>query len=131
MVSNYKLNNKHYKLIRVGENFNGMGVLAASRNPQFFRTSHSAYDDLTPRGARVSGGLRAGEGHHACRVGVQSPTPNRMKDAHGLMQVLPSTAQRYGVGTRVDIYDPLPQHPGRCGRLPGSLFPPSFAIFVT
>ena len=36
MVSNYKLNNKHYKLIRVGENFNGMGVLAASRNPQFF-----------------------------------------------------------------------------------------------
>ena len=105
MVSNYKLNNKHYKLIRVGENFNGMGVLAASRNPQFFRTNHSAYDDLIRRAARehqVEFALVKAIMHVESAF---NPYAKSHKGAHGLMQVLPSTAQRYGVGTR-DIYDP-------------------------
>lgn len=105
MVSNYKLNNKHYKLIRVGENFNGMGVLAASRNPQFFRTNHSAYDDLIRRAARehkVDFALVKAIMHVESAF---NPYAKSHKNAHGLMQLIPQTAQRYGVDTR-DIYDP-------------------------
>ncbi|MEK7816475.1 MAG: lytic transglycosylase domain-containing protein [Pseudomonadota bacterium] len=105
MVSNYKLNYKHYKLIRVGENFNGMGVLAASRNPQFFRTDTSAYDDLIRRAARehkVDFALVKAIMHVESAF---NPYARSHKNAHGLMQLIPQTAQRYGVDTR-DIYDP-------------------------
>lgn len=105
MVSNHQLNNRHYKLIRMGENFHGVDMLVASRNPQFLRTNDSAYDDLIRRVARehqVDFALVKAIMH------VESgfnPYAKSHKGAHGLMQVLPSTAQRYGVGGR-DIYDP-------------------------
>lgn len=105
MVSNHKLNNKHYKLVRVGENFNGMGILAASHTPQFFRTNASAYDDLIRRAARehqVDFALVKAIMHVESAF---NPYAKSHKGAHGLMQLLPSTAQRYGVGTR-DLYDP-------------------------
>lgn len=105
MVSNHKLNNKHYKLIRMGENFHGMDMLVASRNPQFLRANHSAYDDLIRRVAhehQVDFALVKAIMHVESAF---NPYAKSHKGAHGLMQVLPSTAQRYGVGGR-DIYDP-------------------------
>lgn len=105
MVSNHQLNNRHYKLIRMGENFHGVDMLVASRNPQFLRTNDSAYDDLIRRVARehqVDFALVKAIMHVESAF---NPYAKSHKGAHGLMQVLPSTAQRYGVGGR-DIYDP-------------------------
>ncbi len=105
MVSNYQLTNKHYKLIRVGENFNGMGMLTASRHPQLFRANTSAYDDLIRRVAREHGmefSLVKAIVHVESAFNPWARSP---KGAHGLMQLLPETARRYGVSQH-DLYDP-------------------------
>lgn len=82
--------------------FNGRGALAAG---QSFRTNSSAYDDLIRRAARehqVDFALVKAIMHVESAF---NPYARSHKGAHGLMQVLPSTARRYGVDAR-DIYDP-------------------------
>ncbi len=105
MVTNYQLNNKHYKLIRVGENFNGMGLISAGSNPQFFRPSTSAYDGLI-RHAAQEHGLDFALVKAIMHVeSAFNPYARSHKGAYGLMQVLPETAQRYGV-ERNELYEP-------------------------
>jgi len=103
LVSNYRLNNPQYKLVRVGENFNGMGPLAAARKTSLPRTT--AYDDLIRRVAHEHG---MDFSLVKAIVHVESafnPRARSHKNAHGLMQLLPETAQRYGV-SQTDLYDP-------------------------
>lgn len=105
MVSNHRLTNKHYTLVRVGENFNGMGILAAGRHPQLFRARNSAYDHLIRRIAREHGmdsSLVKAVMHVESAFNPWARSP---KGAYGLMQLLPETARRYGVSRR-DLYDP-------------------------
>lgn len=105
MVSNYPLNDKRYKLAHVGENFNGMGLLASSRRPPWSRAGTSAYDDLIRRVARehdMDFSLVKAIVHVESAF---NPRARSHKGAHGLMQLLPETARRYGVSQR-DLYDP-------------------------
>ncbi|TAM46620.1 MAG: lytic transglycosylase domain-containing protein [Gammaproteobacteria bacterium] len=105
MVTNYQLNNGYYKLIRVGENFNGMGLISAGSNPQFFRPSTTAYDDLIRR-AVLEHGLDFALVKAIMHVeSAFNPYARSHKGAYGLMQLLPETAQRYGV-ERSELYDP-------------------------
>jgi len=103
MVTDYPLNNRHYRLVRKGATARGAGQLAASNNTQFFRTDPAAYDHLIRRIA---------EEHNVDFALVKAimhvessfnPYARSEKGALGLMQVLPETAKRYGVH---NIYDP-------------------------
>lgn len=105
MVTNYQLNNKNYKLVRVGHNFNGMGLISAGSNPQFFRPSTSAYDSLIRRAAQEHGLDFALVKAIMHVESAFNPYARSHKGAYGLMQVLPETAQRYGV-ERSEIYEP-------------------------
>lgn len=105
MVTNYQLNNKNYKLVRIGHNFNGMGLISAGSNPQFFRPSTSAYDDLIRRAALEHGMDFALVKAIMHVESAFNPYARSDKGAYGLMQVLPETAQRYGVD-RNELYEP-------------------------
>lgn len=103
IVTDHVLNNRHYKLIRVGEVADGMGRLAAHQNPQFYRTDPSAYDRLIKQLAdehQVDFALVKAVMHVESSF---NPYAKSHKGALGLMQLLPTTAQRYGID---DIYDP-------------------------
>jgi soluble lytic murein transglycosylase-like protein len=103
IVTDHALSGRQYKLIRRGEAASGLGRLAAHQNPQFFRIDPSAYDRLIRRVAtehNVDFALVKAVMH------VESgfnPYAKSHKGALGLMQLLPGTAQRYGID---DIYDP-------------------------
>ena len=49
MITDHALKNKNYRLIRTGRSVEGMGVLMASKNRQFFRVDPGAYDKLIKR----------------------------------------------------------------------------------
>ena len=103
MVTDYPLNNRHYRLVRKGATARGAGQLAASHNSQFFRTDPGAYDHLIRRIARehdVDFALVKAIMHVESSF---NPYARSEKGALGLMQVLPETAKRYGVH---DIYNP-------------------------
>jgi soluble lytic murein transglycosylase-like protein len=105
LVTNHALKNKHYKLIRVGENFNGMGLISVGRDPQFFRAHSSAYDSLIRRAARMHG---VDSSLVKAIMHVESafnPYARSHEGAYGLMQLMPETARRYGVA-RSELYDP-------------------------
>jgi soluble lytic murein transglycosylase-like protein len=103
LVTDYAVNNKHYRLVRTGETAKKLGQLAAARTPEFFRTDSSAYDVL----------IRAKSKEHnmdfaliKAIVHVESSfNPYAVSDrgARGLMQLLPETAKRHGIH---DVYDP-------------------------
>jgi soluble lytic murein transglycosylase-like protein len=105
MVTNYQLNDKHYRLIRVGESFNGMGPIRAGSNPPFSRPSASAYDDLIRRAAQEHGLDFALVKAIMHVESAFNPYARSHKGAYGLMQLLPETARRYGV-ERSELYDP-------------------------
>jgi soluble lytic murein transglycosylase-like protein len=87
----------------MGENAKGMGQLAASRTPEFFRSDSSAYDALILAKARehnIDFALVKAIIHVESSF---NPYAVSDKGAKGLMQVMPETARRHGV---VDIYDP-------------------------
>lgn len=103
MVTDHRLNNRHYRLVRVGAVNEGVARLAAHQNGQFFRADPRAYDDLI---------RRASERHNVdfalikAIMHVESsfnPYARSHKGALGLMQLLPETARRHGVE---DVYDP-------------------------
>lgn len=103
MLSDYALNNKRYRLVRVGAQGQRLGHLAAARNSQFFRADTSAYDTLIRRAAvehAVDFALVKAVVHVESAF---NPYARSHKGALGLMQLMPETAQRYGVH---DVYEP-------------------------
>ncbi len=103
IVTDYPVNNRHYRLVRTGVDTRGVGQLAASKSGQFFRTDPDAYDDLIRRIAsahQVDFALVKAVMHVESSFNPYARSP---KGALGLMQVLPETARRHGVH---DVYDP-------------------------
>ncbi|OGI47383.1 MAG: hypothetical protein A2151_07880 [Candidatus Muproteobacteria bacterium RBG_16_65_34] len=103
MITDHALDNKHYRLVRVGETAKGMGQLVASRSSQFFRSDSSAYDHIIRKLAarhEVDFALVKAIMHVESAF---NPYAASDKGAVGLMQVLPETAKRYGVE---NVYDP-------------------------
>jgi soluble lytic murein transglycosylase-like protein len=104
VVTDHALNGRNYRLIRVGETARNIGKLAAHQDPQLFRADPSTYDRLIRRVANqydVDFALVKAVMH------VESgfnPYAKSNKGALGLMQLLPTTAQRYGID---DVYDPV------------------------
>ncbi len=103
VITDHQVYNKNYKLVRTGQTSSGMGQILASKNRQFFRADTSAYDRLIRLTAKQ---------HHIDRALVKAiihaesafnPYATSSKGARGLMQLMPSTAEIYGVR---DIYDP-------------------------
>jgi soluble lytic murein transglycosylase-like protein len=104
VVTDHALNGRHYRLIRVGETARNIGKLAAHQDPQLFRADPTTYDRLIKRVANennVDFALVKAVMH------VESgfnPYAKSNKGALGLMQLMPTTAQRYGIE---DAYDPV------------------------
>lgn len=104
MITDHALNNRNYRLVRIGETAKGAGHLAAANNAQFFRADPSAYDRLIERIAaehKVDFALVKAVMHVESAF---NPYAKSSKGALGLMQVMPQTAQRYGTN---DIHDPI------------------------
>lgn len=103
IVTDHRLNNKYYRLVREGGSAKGIGRFAASGDTQFFRADPDAYDSLIRQLARdhnvdfalIKAIVHAESGFN--------PYARSNKGALGLMQLLPATAKRYGV---VELYDP-------------------------
>jgi len=103
IVTDYQVNNKHYRLVRTGETGQKLGQLAAARTPEFFRTDPSAYDALIQDKAREH---KVDFALIKAIIHVESsfnPYAVSERGARGLMQVLPETAKRHGIH---DVYDP-------------------------
>lgn len=104
IVTDYPMSNKHYKLVRASRNVQGMGALVASREPQFFRARTSNYDHLIKRMAGEYGVDPALVKAVIHAESAFNPYATSHKGASGLMQLMPATAEEYGV---TDIYDPI------------------------
>lgn len=103
LVTDYAVNNKHYRLVRTGEAEKQLGQLAAARTPEFFRTDPTAYDAIIRAKAREH---KMDFALVKAIVHVESsfnPYAVSERGARGLMQVLPETAKRHGIH---NIYDP-------------------------
>ena len=104
VVTDHALNGRNYRLIRVGETARNIGQFAAYQDPQLFRADPTAYDRLIKRVAdehNVDFALVKAVMH------VESgfnPYAKSHKGALGLMQLLPTTARRYGIS---NVYDPV------------------------
>lgn len=104
VVTDHALNNRHYRLIRVGATTKDIGRLAAHQDPQLFRTDPTAFDRLIRRVAaeqKVDFALVKAVMHVESSF---NPYAKSHKGALGLMQLMPATAQRYGID---NIYDPV------------------------
>lgn len=103
IVTDHALANRDYRLVRQSKTSRGAGTLVSSRKIQYAVTDPSAYDRLIRRTAaqqQVDPALIKAVMH------VESGfNPHAVSDkgAMGLMQVMPDTAQRYGVE---DLFDP-------------------------
>jgi hypothetical protein len=103
MVSDHRLDPRRYRLVRVGSVRDQLGKLAASQDSQFFRAASETYDPLIRAiceryevdFALVKAIMHAESGFN--------PYARSQRGALGLMQLMPATAQRYGVD---DLYTP-------------------------
>jgi soluble lytic murein transglycosylase-like protein len=103
VVTDHALNNRQYRLVRMGDTPKDIGRLAAHQDPQLYRADPSTYDRLIRRVAlenKVDFALVKAVMHVESAF---NPYAKSDKGALGLMQVLPETARRYGVD---DAYDP-------------------------
>ena len=103
IATDHPLSNKNYKLIRTGSNPAGVGILLAARTPQFFRANPKAYDRLIAHSAarqKVNRALVKAIIHAESGF---NPYATSDKGACGLMQLMPGTAEMYGVS---NLYDP-------------------------
>lgn len=103
IVTDYPVNDKHYRLVRTGESAKKLGQLAAARTPEFFRTDTDAFDAIIRAKARAH---KMDFALIKAIVHVESsfnPYAVSHRGARGLMQLLPETAKRHGIH---DIYDP-------------------------
>jgi len=103
MLTDHLLSDPSYKLIRSGQANNGAGLILAGKNRQFFRVDPGAYDKLIARMAKahdVDSGLIKAVIYVESRF---NPYATSRKGAAGLMQLMPATADEYGVD---NVYDP-------------------------
>lgn len=103
MFTDHALNNRQYKLVRRTTEARGAAV-AARQSQALYRGDPSAYDRLIRRMARaynVDAALIKAVMHAESAF---NPYATSHKGASGLMQLMPATAERYGV---YDIYDPV------------------------
>jgi soluble lytic murein transglycosylase-like protein len=103
ILTDHALSNRNYRLVRVGRDVRGMGHLAASRHTQLFRADPSTYDRLIREHARrhqVDFALVKAIMHVESNF---NPYAASHKGALGLMQLMPTTAQRHGI---TELYDP-------------------------
>ena len=103
MLTDHLLSDPNYRLIRSSQANHGAGIILAGRSRQFFRIDPRAYDNLIARMAKahdVDGWLIKAV------IFVESkfnPYATSSKGAAGLMQLMPATADEYGVD---NVYDP-------------------------
>ncbi|MEK6550894.1 MAG: lytic transglycosylase domain-containing protein [Pseudomonadota bacterium] len=103
ILTDHALNNRQYRLVRMGRDVRGIGHLAAARHPQMFRADPSTYDRLIRENARryqVDFALVKAIMHVESNF---NPYAASNKGALGLMQLMPTTAQRHGI---TELYDP-------------------------
>ena len=103
IITDHLLRGSDYRLVRSSQTAEGVGVLAAKRSYTFFRTDPQAFDKLIKRTAReneVDPALVKAVIHAESAF---NPYATSHKGASGLMQLMPETAEEYGVS---DIYDP-------------------------
>ncbi|MHB8742423.1 MAG: lytic transglycosylase domain-containing protein [Sulfuricaulis sp.] len=106
VITDHPLNvrHTHSRVIRVSQEVKGAGTLAAQKNSAVFRESPSTYDRLIRRYADEYGVDFALVKAIMTVESAFNPYAVSDKGARGLMQVMPSTAGRYGVQ---DVYDPV------------------------
>jgi hypothetical protein len=104
IITDHALVGKEYKLVRKSESARGVGGLVSERSMQSATIDPTSYDRLIKRTAAA---------HHVDVALVKAVmhaesgfNPNALspKGASGLMQLMPATAERYGVE---DIFDPV------------------------
>lgn len=103
MLTDHLLSDPGYRLIRTGLAKRDAGEVLAGNKPRAFRANPRAYDKLIARMAKahdVDGGLIKAVIYVESRF---NPYAMSIKGAAGLMQLMPATADRYGVS---NVYDP-------------------------
>ncbi len=103
IITDHALGNPDYRLIRASDKVRGMGALVSQRSVQSVVTDPAAYDGLIRRAAareHVDGALVKAVMHVESDFDPHAVSP---KGALGLMQLMPDTAQKYGVR---DVFDP-------------------------
>jgi hypothetical protein len=103
MITDHPIKAKYSRVVRVTRDVKGAGTLAAQKNSPVFREAPSTYDRLIRRYADEYGVEFALVKAIMQAESDFNPYAVSDKGARGLMQVMPSTAGRYGVR---DIYDP-------------------------
>lgn len=104
IITDHALDNPDYRLIRVSDSPRGMGALVSQRQVESAVINPAAYDRLIRRVASVEHvdvSLVKAVMHVESGFDPHAVSP---KGASGLMQLMPETAQRYGVR---DIFDPV------------------------
>ncbi|MDH5633268.1 MAG: lytic transglycosylase domain-containing protein [Gammaproteobacteria bacterium] len=104
IITDHAVQSKDYKLVRSSQTVEGVGMVAANRAPQFFRADPSSYDRVIAQMARryeVDPALVKAVVHAESAF---NPYATSHKGASGLMQLMPGTAEIYGVN---NIYDPV------------------------
>jgi len=103
MITDHPINAKHSRVVRVAANVKGAGTLAAEKNNPVFRNPPATYDRLIRQYADkhdvdfalVKAIMQAESSFNPYAVSH--------KGARGLMQIMPETADQYGVK---DLYNP-------------------------
>ena len=104
VITDHPINSKHSRVVRVAPDVKGAGKLAAQKNSPVFREEASTYDRLIRRYADEYGVEFALVKAIMTVESAFNPYAVSNKGARGLMQMMPSTAARYGV---TDIYNPV------------------------
>lgn len=104
VITDHPINAKHSRVVRVTPGVKGAGKLAAQKNSPVFREDPSTYDRLIRRFAEEHGVEFALVKAIMQAESAFNPYAVSHKGARGLMQMMPSTANRYGVR---DIYNPV------------------------
>lgn len=103
MITDHPIKAKYTRVVRVTRNVKGAGTLAARKNSPVFREPPSTYDHLIRLYADEYGVEFALVKAIMQAESAFNPYAVSDKGARGLMQMLPSTAGRYGVQ---DIFNP-------------------------
>jgi soluble lytic murein transglycosylase-like protein len=103
MLTDYVVKSSKYRLLRKTGNVRGAAAIA-QRGKRLDRGNPSAYDRLIRRTARTYGVDAALVKAVIHAESAFNPYATSHKGASGLMQLMPATAERYGVD---DIYDPV------------------------
>jgi len=103
MLTDHLLDDPGYRLIRSGQADRGAGSILAGRPPARVQHNPKAYDSLIARMSKVH---EVPYGLIKAVIYVESrfnPNATSSKGAAGLMQLMPETADEYGVD---NVYDP-------------------------